>query len=121
MNDRGSLLIDFNDQDSLRAYNQAIMEFHFGIKNFITPKDSMAPCLGNRINYLDWLGDLIMAQKYQVDTIVDVGTGSSAIYLLLAYQKFKWKGIGLEINEEAIQNARQIIKANKLQKEIKIK
>lgn len=46
--------------------------------------------------------------------IVDVGCGSSAIYLLLANKLFKWEGLGIDSETKFIDNACKIIEDNNL-------
>lgn len=37
--------------------------------------------------------------------LVDIGTGNSAIYLILAERMFGWKGYGIEKNQDYLESA----------------
>ena len=76
----------------------AVMKHYFKINNFNLPNDVMQPFLGGRINYMEWINEQVkeINKKKKEVFILDVGCGSSAIYLLLANRLFKWSGLGID-------------------------
>ena len=47
--------------------------------------------------------------------VVDVGTGATLIYPLIGWKLFRWKFIGLEINERSYRSSRALVELNKLE------
>ncbi|KAF8263124.1 hypothetical protein EI94DRAFT_1773028 [Lactarius quietus] len=84
----GSPTIDFHDENAQRRLTQALMFRDFDIQLEI-PDDKLCPPVPNRLNYVLWLQDILShssSQELQLTSIrgIDVGTGASAIYPLLA-------------------------------------
>jgi len=56
----------------------------------------MAPAIGCRLNYLEWVKELVDEFKFKVTQIYDVGTGYSGIFLFLSWRMYGWQGIGVD-------------------------
>lgn len=109
---KGETVIDFKDQAALVELNQCIMEYYFSVRAFVTPPLQMAPAIGSRLNYLEWVKELVDEQHFNITYLYDVGTGYSGIFLFLAWRLYGWKGVGVDLDEAAIQNCRSIAETN---------
>ncbi|TPX43471.1 hypothetical protein SeMB42_g04705 [Synchytrium endobioticum] len=84
--------IDFRDARAQRELTYALLAADFGIRLEI-PLDSLIPPVPGRLDYVLWLSDLLPAQS----ALVDLGTGASCIYPLLACRLFpRWRFRALE-------------------------
>ncbi|XP_059480387.1 U6 small nuclear RNA (adenine-(43)-N(6))-methyltransferase isoform X2 [Neocloeon triangulifer] len=112
----GKSTIDFKDKDAVRALSKALLSRDFDLQVEIPP-DTLIPALPLRLNYLLWIEDLLhwTADKEEVIHGIDIGTGASCIYSLLAAKKNKWKMTATEIRKESVEVAVKNIKANKLE------
>lgn len=86
LNDMGIATINYYDTKAMSVLNEAIMNHYYNITDFKLDLSVMQPFLGGRVNYLEWLKELVDSiYPNQKDILlVDMGTGNSAIYLLLA-------------------------------------
>ena len=66
-----------------------------------------------RLNYILWIEDLLSICDHR-DSIfgIDIGTGSSCIYPLLASQKNAWNMLATDIVPESVAIARNNVKIN---------
>jgi 23S rRNA A1618 N6-methylase RlmF len=87
----------------------------------------------NRLNYLlvvedllaSWLGPADAAQLAQVPQLpdvlgLDIGTGASAIYPLLAHAALRWRMVGTDIDADSLQAAAHNVALNGLQQRISL-
>ncbi|KAJ4475479.1 S-adenosyl-L-methionine dependent methyltransferase [Lentinula aciculospora] len=119
--------IDFGDQNAQRCLTEALLHRDFKLKIQL-PLDRLCPPVPNRLNYILWLQDINLASRYIEEhgpyTIVqgiDIGTGASAIYPLLACTlKKSWKFVVSEIDPISLESAQQNISINELDDRIHI-
>ncbi|KAJ3740357.1 S-adenosyl-L-methionine dependent methyltransferase [Lentinula detonsa] len=119
--------IDFKDQAAQRCLTEALLHRDFNLKIRLLP-DRLCPPVPNRLNYVLWLQDIISASRYveehdskSIVHGIDVGTGASAIFPLLACTLEKsWKFMVSEIDPYSFENASHNISANKLDDRIQI-
>lgn len=116
----GKVTLDFKDASALRALSRTLLKKDFELEVDI-PVNKLIPTIPLRLNYLLWLEDLLNIQKSN-DEIngIDIGTGASCIYPLIAAKKFKWKMIGTEIDKESIIYAKRNVEQNFLGEFIQI-
>ncbi|KAG5884627.1 hypothetical protein JTB14_023821 [Gonioctena quinquepunctata] len=116
----GKVSVDFKDLKSLRALSCTLLKKDFGLKVSI-PLNKLIPTIPLRLNYILWLEDLLSLTGKAENIIgIDIGTGASCIYPLLAAKKNKWSMVATEVDGDSISCARQNIEANALQNLIKI-
>ncbi|KAJ3996978.1 S-adenosyl-L-methionine dependent methyltransferase [Lentinula boryana] len=121
--------IDFKDQAAQRCLTEALLHRDFNLKIRLPP-DRLCPPVPNRLNYVLWLQDIMSASRYleehdhDLKSIIhgiDIGTGASAIFPLLACTLEKsWKFMVSEIDPYSFENASHNISANKLDDRIQI-
>lgn len=132
--------LDWREKDCLLELNKAILKDRFDINNWnMNSENFLIPCINSREDYIDWLYALtsssfliiekdhrcISEQKISIlelsDICIDIGTGCSLIYPLLGLSKYKFKFIGVDINQESLSNCNTILNNNKhLKKSIQL-
>ncbi|KAF4526319.1 hypothetical protein B566_EDAN015472 [Ephemera danica] len=117
----GRVVLDFKDQPALRALACTLLEEDFGLKVEI-PLDRLIPTLPLRLNYLLWIEDLLEIAKIKTDIKgIDIGTGASCIYPLLAAKRKEWAMLATEIDAESAECASRNVKNNQLDNLISVK
>jgi len=126
LNDYDALGIDFADANAVLNLNQALLSHHYQIQNWSIPQGHLCPAIPGRADYIHYIADLLAEDS---DGIVpegtkvkglDIGTGTSCIYPILANSIYGWKFVGSDISSAAINNAKTILNSNSaLNKNIK--
>lgn len=110
--------IDFKDPNAIRELTYALLSKDFGLKLEI-PLDSLCPPIPSRLDYILHIEDLLEG----VDEIngIDIGTGASCIYPLLACSRNpNWSFTALETNARSIEYAQENVTRNKMASRIQI-
>ncbi|MFM2480683.1 23S rRNA (adenine(1618)-N(6))-methyltransferase RlmF [Celerinatantimonas sp. YJH-8] len=109
----GALSISYADPLAVKALNTALLKHHYQINDWDIPEGALCPAVPGRADYLHHMASLLPNQS---DTrpvrILDIGTGASGIYLLLASQIFGWHGVGTDINTASLTHLQQILNRN---------
>ena len=125
--------IKFADPEAVRALNTALLVSDYDIAPSyadIMPEDALVPPVPGRVDYVHYVAD-VLGEMSDVPvrgddgtdgiptgpavTGLDIGTGASAIYSLLANSEYGWSMIGSEVNPPSLTSACAIVKANNLQ------
>ncbi|KAJ9614214.1 hypothetical protein H2200_002350 [Cladophialophora chaetospira] len=120
--------LDFSDPESVRQLTKCLLHRDFDL-TIDLPDDRLCPPVPSRFNYILFIQRLLDSTspdfhegfdpKRQVIGL-DIGTGSSAIYPLLATrQRPQWRFLFTEIDEKNTEYAQKNISANKLQSRIR--
>ncbi|KAF9448929.1 hypothetical protein P691DRAFT_728779 [Macrolepiota fuliginosa MF-IS2] len=116
--------IDFRNEQAQRCLTQALLYRDFRVQ-LTLPEDRLCPPVPNRLNYVLWIQDIIRAHRFlfreDIRTIrgMDIGTGASAIYPLLACKmEPSWEFIATEIDNKSYSCAERNIQVNQLQERI---
>lgn len=130
----GRQTVNWSNPESVRALNTALLVADYGINsNYadILPKGALFPPVPGRADYIHHIADLLQSSntnggKDNVPTGrqvvgIDVGTGASCIYPLLAASIYGWRMIATEINSMSIRSARDIVAANELDELIDVR
>ncbi|ODN03484.1 Methyltransferase-like protein 16 [Orchesella cincta] len=125
LNSNGVPKINFKDQQALRALTKALLLEDFQLDVDI-PENVLVPTVPLRLNYILWLEDLLSWNNgfgKAGDEVcgIDVGTGATAIYALLATKKNQWRMVGSEIEPQSVMLARSNVTRNNLEKLIQIR
>jgi 23S rRNA A1618 N6-methylase RlmF len=121
VNENGSrrAVVDFSRPGATLALNKAILAHHLNL-TLVLPEGHLIPTVPARQQYLLWALSLISSkprlQRTESPVMLDVGTGPSAIYCLLAARMLpaEWSFVGTEIDKDAISIARRNICENNL-------
>ncbi|KAF9215169.1 hypothetical protein BGZ59_002131 [Podila verticillata] len=112
--------INFRDPLALRELTYCLLRNDFSIELDI-PLDSLCPAVPNRVNYICWLEDLVGHSEKKTVSGIDVGTGASCIYPLLACVRNKtWQMVGTDISDDSISFATNNVARNNLQNSITV-
>lgn len=69
-----------------------------------------------RLNYILFIEDILnLADIKENVRVLDIGTGASCVYPLMAAKKFGWSMTGTDINHESISYAKKNVETNKLE------
>ncbi|PBK81416.1 hypothetical protein ARMGADRAFT_1144294 [Armillaria gallica] len=75
--------IHFKNEESQRCLTKALLYRDFGV-DVVLPEDRLCPPVPNRLNYVLWIQDIMREHPSSNVCGIDIGTGASAIYPLLA-------------------------------------
>ncbi|CAO1347865.1 unnamed protein product [Diamesa serratosioi] len=115
----GKAKIDFKDHNTLRIFTKCCLHQDFNLKVTL-PMNKLTPTLPLRLNYILWIEDLVDFAGLTTNVVgIDIGTGASCIYPLLAVRNnTHWKIVALELDVVNFNHAQQNIDMNNLQNEI---
>ncbi|KAG8731762.1 hypothetical protein FRC11_002460, partial [Ceratobasidium sp. 423] len=90
----GGYSLNFKDDAANRTLTRALLNRDFGL-NVTLLEDRLCPPVPNRLNYVLWISELVKVLSPEEPIVgVDIGTGSTAIYPLLACSIHKtWRFI----------------------------
>ncbi|XP_060521193.1 U6 small nuclear RNA (adenine-(43)-N(6))-methyltransferase [Cylas formicarius] len=110
----GKVSFDFKDPDSLRVLSRTLLKKDFGLDVQI-PREKLVPTIPLRLNYILWMEDLLdFMQLGENIKGIDIGTGASCVYPLIAAKKNNWSMVGTEIDEKSVSFAKKNVESNKL-------
>lgn len=114
----GKVSIDFKNLEALRSLTCTLLKKDFGLDVQI-PLNKLIPTIPLRLNYILWIEDLMEISIPINETRdikgVDIGTGASCVYPLIAASKNKWHMLATEIDDNSIEFARNNVVANQLE------
>ncbi|KAF7316127.1 S-adenosyl-L-methionine-dependent methyltransferase [Mycena indigotica] len=112
--------IDFKNEVSQRRLTEALLHRDFGL-SLELPPNRLCPPVPNRLNYVLWVEDIVQAHEHGQVCGLDIGTGASVIYPLLACKtNADWCFIATDIDALSLSVARQNITANNMQDRIRL-
>ncbi|CAI8281258.1 MAG: Ribosomal RNA large subunit methyltransferase F [Owenweeksia sp. TMED14] len=103
--------IDFSRPEAVIALNTALLKKTFDINWKLKP-GNLCPAVPGRLDYLFYAKDLLGDQKSRNVNLLDIGTGASLIYPLLATAAFNWNCTASEVDEESLNFAKNILLLN---------
>lgn len=114
INKHGSVSLNFALPAGILTLNKVLLKKYFSLNYWTIPQQNLCPTVPGRADYLYYLKDIIGDGK---KSILDIGTGASAIYPILGYKLFNWNFVGTDIDPITIKNAQEILKRNKFSNE----
>ena len=103
--------IDFGDSKAIIALNTALLKRTFDVNWELKP-GHLCPALPGRLDYLIHVKDLLGAPSEKLITMLDIGTGASLIYPLLATAAFDWNCTASEVDIDSIEFAKKLLLLN---------
>jgi 23S rRNA (adenine1618-N6)-methyltransferase len=119
----GTPTINFADRRAVLALNQAILAHHYDIKGWNLPEEYLCPPVPGRADYIHHAADLLAASNRGAipegisTRVLDIGVGANMIYPIVGRKTYGWSFTGSDIDERALQSAREIIAHNELLQE----
>ncbi len=118
----GGTTIDFSKQRDVFLLNRALLFAHYKIRYWKLPDAYLCPGVPGRVDYLLYLSQLAgkSVPKGENIRLLDIGTGASCIYPLLANRLFGWSSAASDIDKIAINFALENVDKNDLSSKIKV-
>lgn len=117
----GEMHTDVQGREARLALTIATLR-HFFSLSFSLPAGQLVPVIPGRVQYLRWAASLLPAgAPTHPLTVIDVGTGPSAIYSLLGARLFApWRFVATDADPDAIAVARGLVAANLLGNSVRV-
>lgn len=126
-NDYDTLTINFSIPKAVRLLNKALLLKYYNVKDWDIPEGNLCPPIPGRADYVHYLADLLAEENGNIPTGnsvkgLDVGTGASLVYPLIANHSYGWEMLGTDINQGSLENAQKILESNpELKENIQLK
>ncbi|WP_440223686.1 23S rRNA (adenine(1618)-N(6))-methyltransferase RlmF [Dokdonella sp. MW10] len=123
----GTTSIDFSDPRAVRLLNRALLAADYGIAQWELPEGYLCPPIPGRADYVHALADLLAESRSGTIPrgpgvrLLDIGTGASAIYPLVAHAEYGWHVLGSDIDATALRAAETNVHANRLDAAIELR
>ncbi len=109
--------IDFGDALSVQVLNAALLKLYYRIDDWKLPEGALCPPVPGRVDYIHHIADLLASDsnttgKTQEIKLLDIGTGASGIYGLLAAAQYGWTCVGSDTNQDSLDSLNTIICKN---------
>ncbi|KAK0194490.1 hypothetical protein F5146DRAFT_926534 [Armillaria mellea] len=114
--------IDFKNEESQRCLTKALLYRDFGV-DVVLPEDRLCPpvCNGIILNYVLWIQDIMREHPSSSVCGIDIGTGASAIYPLLACKlESDWSFVATELDDASFQLAESNTSRNHLGNRVRV-
>ncbi len=119
LNEYNDESIDFSNPDAVKALNQALLSFFYGVKFWDIPKNFLCPPIPGRADYIHNIADLFENSKNLKG--LDIGVGANCVYPLIGKAEYDWEFVGADINPVSIESAQKIITENNLSSQITLR
>ncbi|KGJ89469.1 23S rRNA (adenine(1618)-N(6))-methyltransferase RlmF [Thalassotalea sp. ND16A] len=113
-----NLSIDFANSDAVKALNLALLKHHYQIQHWDIPDGYLCPPIPGRVDYLHYLADLLKQSNGNKIPrpgkvrVLDIGTGASCIYPILAQRCYQWQFVASDIDPVSIKFANENLSHN---------
>lgn len=108
----GRKSINFAYPEAVESLNRALLKWHFDL-NWQLKEGNLCPAVPGRFDYLLQVRDLLPRIKDRRVQMLDIGTGASLIYPLLATAAFNWDCTATDVDKESLSFAKGLIRLNK--------
>lgn len=126
-NPYGKDSIDFANPEAVRVFNAALLRQLYGIQQWRIPEGYLCPPVPGRADYIHGLADLLAVDAQgevphgAAFTALDIGTGASCIYPILARHDYGWRFIASDIDPQALAYAAETLAVNGLTEAIELR
>lgn len=118
--------LDFSDAIAVKALNQALLVEDYKVAVWDIPDVNLCPAVPGRADLIHTLADLL-AIKHNGDIptgkkihLLDIGTGASLIYPILAHKIYGWKATASDIDNNSLKQAKNLATFNQLPVKLKL-
>ena len=119
---QGHKTIDFSDSKALKLLNKALVFERLKLTYWEFDDHNLTPGVPNRIQYIKLVKEwYLQTFKENIESLIDIGTGSNLIYPLICSQLYNIKSVGVDSNKSSLDQANLIIKKNNLAKNISLR
>jgi 23S rRNA (adenine1618-N6)-methyltransferase len=115
----GDLAIEYADASAVKTLNAALLKHHYKIAGWDIPTGALCPPVPGRADYLHYVAELLgVTQPTKVPAasspirLLDIGTGASGIYPLLACQLYGWHCVASDINQTSLDSVATTLQHN---------
>lgn len=109
--------IDFANPLAVKALNTALLSRHYQINDWSIPDGALCPPIPGRVDYIHHVADLIKGPQTEIKKrLLDIGTGASGIYPLLASRVYDWECVASDIRQTSLDNVASILNSNPILK-----
>ena len=118
VNEHDIQTIDFSNPDAVKALNKALLINHYDIQDWDIPVNYLCPPIPGRADYIHYIADLLASTNNgiipegEIVQGLDIGVGANCIYPIIGNSAYGWSFVGTDIDENAIQNCKNIIANN---------
>jgi U6 snRNA m6A methyltransferase len=134
--------LDWSDAAAQRAWARTLLDVFLGMPSAVVqiPEGRLVPTIPSRLNYVLYVEDLVRTlnplgvavlglpadlarrrtRSAHLPPLLDIGTGATAIYCLLANRMFGWRCIGTEIDADSLDFARSTVLLAGMNKRVKV-
>ena len=118
VNEHDIQTIDFSNPDAVKALNKALLINHYDIQDWDIPANYLCPPIPGRADYIHYIADLLattnngVIPEGEIVQGLDIGVGANCIYPIIGNSAYGWSFVGTDIDENAIQNCKNIIANN---------
>ncbi|MDG1475883.1 MAG: 23S rRNA (adenine(1618)-N(6))-methyltransferase RlmF [Vicingaceae bacterium] len=118
VNEHGDESIDFFNPTAVKFLNTALLKHFYNIDYWDIPENYLCPPIPGRADYIHYAAQLLGESNYgNIPTgnsvkCLDVGVGANCIYPIIGNTEYGWSFIGADIDEKAIENAKEIVNKN---------
>ena len=115
LNEYNNQTIDFFNPAAVKSLNKALLKHNYNI-NWDIPQGYLCPPVPGRADYLHHIANFL--QKELSDSpkrrikCLDVGVGANCIYPLIGSREYSWDFVGSDIDNIAIESAKNNISKN---------
>lgn len=120
--------IDFFNADAVKTLNKALLKQYYNIDFWDIPDGYLCPPIPGRADYIHHVAELLGNSNYgKIPTgnhikCLDIGVGANCVYPIIGNAEYGWSFICSDIDEVALEAAKQIISKNKnLKKVVELK
>ncbi|MEM9835316.1 MAG: 23S rRNA (adenine(1618)-N(6))-methyltransferase RlmF [Bacteroidota bacterium] len=110
--------LDFSQPAAVKLLNKALLKTTYQVDYWDIPKGALCPPVPGRLDYLLHMADLLEVPhqfgggKKPKMKMLDIGTGASCIYAILANRALGWSVVATDTDGVALKTAQAILAAN---------